>query len=131
MSVDYEAEYSKSHKILMAAEESKSYETMKYELAKLWMLNIILEKKLHGNRVSEKNRNEWNNARARVLNDFKKYIDIVMKNEPSFNFSRYYEESPFNTNAIKISKNTIRYTAATLKRLLTSNYTNIIPFDWI
>ena len=131
MSVDYEAEYSKSHKILMAAEESKSYETMKYELAKLWMLNIILEKKLHGNRVSEKNRNEWNNARARVLNDFKKYIDIVMKNEPSFNFSRYYEESPFNTNAIKISKNTIRYTAATLKRLLTSNYTSIIPFDWI
>lgn len=115
----------------MAAEESKSFETMKYELAKLWMLNIILEKKLHSKNVSEKKRFELNNSRARVLNDFKKYIDIVLKNEPSFNFSRYYEESPFNTNAVKISKNTIKFTAASLKRLLTSDYKNIVPFIWI
>ena len=131
MNVDYEAEYSKSHKILMAAEESKSYETMKYELAKLWMMNIILEKKLHQKNVKETDRRDWNNARARILNDFTKYIEIVLKHEPNFNFSRYYEESPFNASAIKISKNTVRYTADTLKRLFTYKANKVLPFVWI
>lgn len=131
MKTDFDAEYSKSHKILISAEKSNSYETMKYELAKLWMLNSLLEKKLRNYNMSENDRLKYNNSRARILNDFKKYIDIVMKHEPDFNFSSYYEDSQFNNSSIKITKNTLKYTAETLKRLLTSDYKNIIPFIFI
>ena len=131
MKTDFDTEYSKSHKILISAEKSNSYETMKYELAKLWMLNSLLEKKLRNYNLSEQDRLKYNNSRARILNDFKKYIDIVMKHEPDFNFSSYYEDSQFNNSSIKVTKNTLKYTAETLKRLLTSDYKNILPFIFI
>lgn len=46
-------------------------------------------------------------TRARVLNDFNKYIKIVLKEDPSFNFASYYEQSPFYANTIEVKGSTI------------------------
>ena len=46
-------------------------------------------------------------TRARVLNDFNKYIKVVLKAQPDFNFGEYYEQSPFYPHTIEITGSTV------------------------
>ena len=77
-------------------------------------LNIIKE------RLSKNNKHKSKDikTRARVLNDFNKYLTILLKNQPRFNFSEYYEASPFYHNSIEIDKNTVKYTTDLLRSML-------------
>lgn len=104
---DFDAEYMVSHKLLMQYDKAKNYEGMKYELARLYYMNYILEKKLyHNSFLSNKEKNI--KTRARVLNDFNKYIEILLKHDKDFNFSKYYEESIFYPNTVEIKGSTIK-----------------------
>ena len=95
----------------------KNLDAMKYELAKLWMLNLIAEKKMK-KRPDSVDVIGLRNSRARILNDFNKYLKIVMKHDPGFVFSKYFEESPFNAAAVKISGDTLKYSGILLKRII-------------
>ena len=104
--VDFDSEYSASHKLLIQYEKANNYEAMKYELARLYYMNYILEKRLYHNKYlkfKEKNKR----TRARVLNDFNKYLALILKHEPEFNFSKYYEESPFYAHTIEVKSSTV------------------------
>ena len=79
---------------------------MKHELYKLWYLNLLLERKIYKNKKPEK---EYHDMRARILNDFNKYLKIVNKAEPDFDFTSGYEESPYSDAAIKIHSHTLKY----------------------
>jgi uncharacterized protein YdcH (DUF465 family) len=105
--IDFDSEYSSSHKLLIEYDKAKNYESMKYELARLYYMNYILEKKLYHNHYL-KNKDKNIKTRARVLNDFNKYIKIILKAEPEFNFGEYYEKSQFYPQTLEINKSTIK-----------------------
>ena len=104
--VDFDREYSASHKLLMQYHKANNVEGMKYELARLYYMNYILERRLYHNKsLSNKEKNI--KTRARVLNDFNKYIKIVLEKEPNFNFSEYYEKSIFYPHTVEVKSGTL------------------------
>lgn len=103
---DIQEEYNKSHKLLLSYDSSGNIEGMKHELYKLWYLNLILERKIYKNKKPEK---EYHDMRARILNDFNKYLKVVNKHEPDFVFTDGYEQSPYTDASIRINSNTIKY----------------------
>lgn len=104
--IDFDAEYSSSHKLLLQYERTGNLEGMKYELARLYYINYILERRLYHNRfLKDKEKNI--KTRARVLNDFKKYINYVLEKEPDFNFAEYYEQSVFYPHTIQVKNSTL------------------------
>ena len=113
--IDINEEYWKSHKLLLNYSKNvkANEEAMKYELAKLWFLNIILESKIYRNKDDD-NVNDYQVIRARVLNDFNKYIKMI----PGFNFTEYYNNSPFSDANIKIDKHTLNYSIKYLRDIL-------------
>lgn len=114
--LNFEQEYANSHRLLMQYDKSNSYDSMKFELAKMQFFITLLEKRIFKN--GKENSIDELKVRARFLNDFNKYLKIVMKNEPSFNFSEYFEQSPFNDALIKIDKDTLKYGFKALKYII-------------
>ena len=104
--VDIQEEYNKSHKLLLNYDKSKNYKAMKEELFKLWALNIKLEKIIYKQKKANKSHYD---LRARILNDFNKYIKIVSENEEDFNFSKEFDTSIYNNNSYSISKHTLKH----------------------
>ena len=116
--LDYEIEYSKSHKLLKSYEDNKNIDGMAYELSKLWFMNTILEKKIYNSNIDEDKKKELHKTRSRILNDFNKYLKIVCNEDKDFNFTKYYNETPFSDASIKISKHTISFGAKLLKSII-------------
>ena len=104
--VNFDNEYSASHKLLLQYEKSNNIEGMKYELARLYYMTYILEKKIY-NRKFLKNKDSNIKTRARILNDFNKYLKVVLAKESDFNFSKYYEDSPFYANTFEVKRGTL------------------------
>lgn len=114
--INFEQEYANSHRLLKEYEKTDSYDPMKFELAKMQFFITLLEKKIFKN-GKDKSVNELK-VRARFLNDFKKYLKLVNTNEPSFNFTEYYEQTPFNDALIQIDKDTLKYGFKALKYMI-------------
>ena len=103
---DYYTEYLNSHKLLKQYKQSHNIEGIKYELCKLYYMNYMIEKQLYHNKMLDyKNKNI--KTRAKILNDFNSYMNYVGSQEPNFNFSEYYESSPYYHNTIEIKSSTI------------------------
>lgn len=105
--IDFESEYSKSHKLLLSYEKNNNLEGIKYELSKLWFMNILLEKKIYNSKESDKNK--YHKVRARILNDFSKYLKLINSLDNNFNFTEYYENTPFSDSVYKVNKHTLKY----------------------
>lgn len=116
--LDLEAEYASCHKLLLSYEKTKNVEGMKYELSKLWFMNQLIERKLHNKNIKDEERDALNKVRARILNDFYKYLEFVQKIEPDFNFNKYYEESPFSDAVYKVTPSTLKFTIQSVKNLI-------------
>lgn len=114
--INFEQEYANSHRLLMEYDRSNSYDPMKFELAKMQFFITLLEKKIY-KQGKDKSMKELK-VRARFLNDFKKYLKIVTSNDPNFNFTEYYEQSPFNDALIKIDNSTLKFGWEALKYML-------------
>lgn len=115
--VDFDREYSASHKLLLHYVKVNNIEAIKYELARLYYMNYILERNLYHNKsLSNKEKNI--KTRARVLNDFNKYIKFVLDKESDFNFSEYYEKSIFYPHTIEVKKHTILKLADIIKHII-------------
>ncbi|MGL5749325.1 MAG: hypothetical protein ACRCXT_02270 [Paraclostridium sp.] len=117
--IGFDEEYSKSHKLLKIYEDSNNIEGMKYELSKLWFMNICIEKKLYSN-IQDNEKNNLHKSRARILNDFNKYLKIITSIDNTFNFYEYYDNSPFSDATIKINSSTIKHSRLLLKDLIRS-----------
>lgn len=121
--IDYEAEYAKSHKLLKEYIKSKNIDGIKYELSKLWMMNCKIEEFMSSDKLRGKGQSYINNldevkARAKILNDFKYYLGELMKLEPDFNFTEYYEDSPFSQSTIQVDKSTLVFITSLIKKLI-------------
>lgn len=110
-SIDYENEYRKSHKMLGLYSKTKNIDGMKYELAKLWFLNSVIEK--------EKTKTkELSDTRARILGDFHRYLALVLEEDTNFVFTTYYNDTPFSDATIRIKGSTIKHVINLTKTLL-------------
>lgn len=115
--IDYEAEYAKSHKLLKQYQISGNIDGMKYELSKLWMMCCLIEEKIYAGKMDIQ---AGNKARAKILNDFKFYLNKVIEKEPAFNFSEYYEESPFSSSTTKVNNTTMVFLGKLIKKFIKS-----------
>lgn len=123
--IDYEAEYAKSHKLLKEYDNSKNYEGIKYELSKLWMMMCMIEDKLHSKKFQDLpsfaiETSTAHKARAKIINDFKYYLEKVMKEEPKFNFTEYYDQSPFSSATTKINSSTLSFMGKMIVKFIKS-----------
>ena len=116
--INYREEYFNSHNLLIEYDKSNNIESIKYELARLWYLNCLLESKLYGKKLSKEDKKEFTIVRAKILNDFKKYIKVVNKVDKKFNFDLYYKQTPFSDKTIKINNSTIKYSFEKIKNVI-------------
>lgn len=106
--LNYELEYMKSNKLLREYLNSANIEGIKYELAKLWMINTNIENKIYTKKiVNSELFNSYTKIRVKILNDFRYYLNEVIKIEPTFDFTNYYDSTPFSSAVIKINNTTM------------------------
>ena len=115
--INFESEYYHSSKLLKTYVQNGNYDGMKYELAKLWYLNTLLENKLYSSKLKT-NTKELNNYRSKILNLFNRNLKIVTKGEPDFDFTSYYQSTQFYDNNITIKKSTINGVLDIIKRII-------------
>ena len=116
--INYDEEYMKSHKLLKLYEKSKNIEGIKYELAKLWFMYNLLEKIRLNKKLSEAELKSVNDSRARIQNDFHKYLTYIQKYESDFNFNEYYDNTPFSDAVYKINASTLKYSIQLIKTII-------------
>lgn len=112
--LDYNAEYYKCHRLLTNYEKTENLEGIKYELAKLWFMNCTLEDKIYDKGAKSADREEHFKVRAKILNDFSYYSKFVSQREKGFNFTKYYNSTPFS-DVLKVDKHTIKYASQAVK----------------
>ena len=105
---NYQATYMESHRLLMEYDRAKNTEAMKYELAKMYYLNLKITEDLTKQDRTKKDK-ELVKIRARVLNDFHKYLKVVLKADKQFNFSNYYQRSEFCDDSFVITAPTLKH----------------------
>lgn len=116
-SIAYGDEIDDSVKLLESYRNTNNIEGMKYELAKLWFINDSIEKKLKKKLTNDQYKELIDN-RATCLNVFKLNLEYVMKAEKGFNFSDYYNSTPFSDNSIKITANTLKYSMKAIASMI-------------
>lgn len=117
-SINFNMEFQKIHKLIMMYGKNNNIEGLKYELSALWFLNLLLVDKLYSKKLTEVERKDYVNARARILNDFTKYLNVVLKHDESFIFEEYYSNSPFSNATTKVNNSTLKYTGKIAKGLV-------------
>ena len=115
---DFEAAYAKSHKLLMEYAKAGNYDGIKHELAYMWYLNIVIEKKMYMYKIPVTRKKELEKARAKVLNDFKTYMAVIQKEDRHFDFRKYFEASEYSDAAYKISQSTIKGAIGIVKSII-------------
>ena len=105
---NYQATYMESHRLLMEYDRAKNIDAMKYELAKMYYLNLKITEDLTKQDRTKKDK-ELVKIRARVLNDFHKYLKVVLKSDRQFNFSNYYQRSEFCDDSFVITAPTLKH----------------------
>lgn len=121
--IDYESEYAKSHKLLKEYRSAKNTKGMKYELSKLWMMLCMIEDTLHSKKfdnlpsIAIQSSAEVR-AKAKITNDFNFYMKELMRIEPGFNFTEYYDSTPFSSAYMKISSGTLKFFGGLIKNFI-------------
>ena len=116
-SLSFGDEIQDSVQLLESYRNTNNLEGMKYELAKLWFINEQIEKQLKKRLPNDKYK-VLIDTRATCLNAFKFNLEYLLKAEKGFNFSDYYNSTPFSDNSVKISASTISYTTSLIKSMI-------------
>jgi hypothetical protein len=116
-SINFDLEYSRCNKLLKSYRANKNYDGMKYELCKLWFMNEVLLKRIEAAKNDDE-KEKYIKSRAKMINDFTIYLNEINKNVEGFNFSEYYESTPFGDAVIKIPGSTLKYGISYLKNII-------------
>ena len=104
---DLQKEYEEAHRLL-SMYGTNNMEGIKHELAHLYYINWVIEKKLKHTNRSNKKYKELIDLRARVLNDFKKYFKIVCAAEKDFDFMEYLKTTEYYTKRMEVDYEMLR-----------------------
>lgn len=115
--IDFQSECNKSKKLRPNYVKYNNLEGLKYECCKLWYMNVILLKLLDNKNLSDSDREDLNLYRSKVLTEFPLYLKEIQKIDKNFNFSYYYENTPFSNTKVKIKGSTIKYSLDLLRKI--------------
>ena len=115
--IDFQSECNKSKKLRPNYVKYNNLEGLKYECCKLWYMNVILLKLLDNKDLSDSDREDLNLYRSKVLTEFPLYLKEIQKIDKNFNFSYYYENTPFSNTKVKIKGSTIKYSLDLLRKI--------------
>ena len=110
---DLQKQYEESHRLLYMYDVS-NLNGIKKELAKLFYLNSIIEKKLKKCKDKDEKK-ELTDLRARILNDYKTYFKIVCSADPEFDFENYIRNTDYYDKTITVDNTTVKYTGSMIK----------------
>ena len=118
--VRLEEEYQEIHKTLQVYEKEAKYEQMKPELARLWYLNLVAERKIRVKTSKGKTEDakKIRDARARIMNDFKKYLALVLKSDGECDFAEYFNASKYNDRKLFVDKETLIYSGRAIANVV-------------
>ena len=114
-----EEEYQESHKLLTSYSKN-NIEGIKHELARLFFINSSIEKKIKKMKKDDPQYKTLIDLRARVLNDFKKYLKILLESEPDFDFGNYFKSSEYYDANITIDNSTLKFSGSLIKKFIKS-----------
>lgn len=107
----YMDEYATTHRMLVQNSKTKNYEGMKQNLAFLFAMISSIERNIMYNKdsnVSADQKNDALKARTFAINDFKTYIRELQKSDPSFDFTKYYEQSGYDKITVNVTRDAIQ-----------------------
>ena len=109
--VDFMTIYQNSHELLKEYWDKENIEGIKYELCKLWMMIVLIDKNyLHAKSslkqrlITNEDKKYATKAKAFIMNDFKTYLRKVLTIEKDFNFSEYFNQTQFGVEVYKLDK---------------------------
>lgn len=111
--VDFMTIYQNSHELLKEYWDGNNIDGVKYELCKLWMMKVLIDKKylytkgIKKKLISNEDKKYATKAKAFIMNDFKTYLRKVLSIEKDFNFSEYFNKTQFGVEVYKIDKRLI------------------------
>lgn len=107
----YMDQYAANHKLLVENHRLKNVEGMKTNLAVLFTMISDIERKYFyapKDKINvTKKYDDAVKARTFAINDFKRYLRELLRMEPSFNFTEYYEQSDFGKISVNVKKDDI------------------------
>lgn len=112
--VDFETIYANSHALLKMYDDANNIEGIKYELCKIWMckslidFRILYPKGIRRRLISEARRKKANILKSFIMNDMSKYLKVISKKEPDFNFQEYFNKTQFGIEMYKIDSRVIK-----------------------
>lgn len=117
--MDYNKEYQRSHELLKTYDKAKAIDAMKYELARLWFVNTVITAHIYDNKeINTETKKDYMKIRAWIMNDFTKYNKVVSSVDKEFNFSEYYNTTPFSDVYIQINSSTVKFLGNLLKLIV-------------
>jgi len=111
---DFMSKYNLSHKLIKIYKKAKNLDGLKHELCKLWFMYIVIEKyyinpkRTPNNEKFKELQNEAIKAKSFILNEIYQTLEFILTFEPGFDFSKYYEESPYYKDTIKITTDNVK-----------------------
>ena len=115
--IDYNVEYKKTKKLRKEYVKYSNVEAMKYEAAKCWYINQCIEKDLDDPKHSKYELNDLKLYRSRILTEFSQYMKEIIKVQGEFNFTAYYNSTPFSDDATQINASSLKYASIYLKKI--------------
>ena len=107
----YMDKYAGCHAMLLEDRANGNYESMKHNLAYMFALIATIEDKYVGrHKEVDKDSAEYKEAikaRAFAINDFKTYLRAITKEEPKFNFMKFYKDNKYDKKVYTISAETL------------------------
>lgn len=110
-SANYNTIFNNSHILLKSYEKVGNIEGMKYELCKLYMIvSIINEKYIHSKSIftSKEKKKQMIQLKSFIMNDFYKYLNIILEKENDFNFNAYFSNTQFGIETYKINNTVLK-----------------------
>jgi hypothetical protein len=112
-----EDQYQESHKLLESYTDD-NIEGIKREVAHMFYINSVIEKKIRKMKKASDEYKLYTNLRARVINDFKKYLKFIQSKDKSFDFGEYFKTSDYYNGSVIVDQPTMKYSGELIKKLI-------------
>ena len=107
--LDYDKEWKKTKKLRTQYVKHNNITGMKYEAAQCWYIYQCIEMDIADEKHSFYDKDELVLFKSRILTEFSQYMKYILKVQDDFNFTAYYNSTPFSNDTTQINASTLKY----------------------